>query len=208
MCIRDRVYPARVRLNGGAAERLMTSPVVVGSPMEAKGCSVVLSGSDTKPTEIYAVEGGALRQITHQNDTLMAELEIAPSEEVSFTSKDGTEVHGLLTKPVGYTAGSRVPLLLRIHGGPNSQDAHSFSTEKQDVYKRQHEFRRGCQRRYGDAHPNRLAEHRVGQGRRLHRRDFRRNACFKRRHACHCGTQRTPSVFRRDECDGSQARCV
>ena len=31
----------------------------------------------------------------------------------------------------GYTAGSRVPLLLRIHGGPNSQDAHSFSTEKQ-----------------------------------------------------------------------------
>jgi dipeptidyl aminopeptidase/acylaminoacyl peptidase len=125
------VYPARVRLNGGAVERLMASPVVLSSPMSSKGCSVVLSGDDTKPTEIYAVEGGTLRQLTHQNDALMAELEIAPSEEVSFKSKDGTEVHGLLTKPVGYTAGAKVPLLLRIHGGPNGQDAHSFSTEKQ-----------------------------------------------------------------------------
>ena len=56
----------------------------------------------------------------------MSELEIAPSEEVSFKSKDGTEVHGLLTKPVGYKPGTRVPLLLRIHGGPNGQDDHSL----------------------------------------------------------------------------------
>ncbi len=27
--------------------------------------------------------------------------------------------------------GAKVPLLLRIHGGPNSQDGHSFSTERQ-----------------------------------------------------------------------------
>ena len=55
----------------------------------------------------------------------------APTEEVNFKSKDGTEVHGLLTKPVGYVAGTKVPLLLRIHGGPNGQDEHSFSTERQ-----------------------------------------------------------------------------
>ena len=34
-------------------------------------------------------------------------------------------------RPVGYVAGTKVPLLLRIHGGPNSQDAHSFSSERQ-----------------------------------------------------------------------------
>ncbi len=125
------VYPARVRLSGGAVERLMALPIVVSSPTVAAGCAAVLSGGDSKPTEIYAVEGGALRQLTHQNDALMAELEIAPTEEVSFKSKDGTEVHGLLTKPVGYTAGTKVPLLLRIHGGPNGQDAHTFSSERQ-----------------------------------------------------------------------------
>jgi len=80
---------------------------------------------------VYAVEGGALRQLTHQNDALFAELDIAPTEEVNFKSKDGTDVHGLLTYPVSYVKGTKVPLLLRIHGGPNGQDQHSFSAERQ-----------------------------------------------------------------------------
>src|SRR5260370_4153259 len=69
--------------------------------------------------------------LTHQNDPLMAELQVAQSEEVNFKSKDGTDVHGLLTYPVGYVKGTKVPLLLRIHGGPNGQDAHQFSVERQ-----------------------------------------------------------------------------
>ena len=125
------VYPALIHPAGGGMERVLAPPIVVSGPTMSKGCSAVLSGSDSKPTEVYALEGGALRQLTHQNDTLMAELEVAPTEEVSFKSKDGTEVHGLLTRPVGYVAGTKVPLLLRIHGGPNGQDAHTFSTERQ-----------------------------------------------------------------------------
>jgi dipeptidyl aminopeptidase/acylaminoacyl peptidase len=125
------VYPARVRIGGGSVERLAPSPIVVSSPSAARACSVVLSGDDNKPSEIYAVDGGRFRQLTHQNEELLAELTLPPTEEVSFQSKDGTEVHGLLTRPVGYTAGARVPLLLRIHGGPNGQDAHTFSTERQ-----------------------------------------------------------------------------
>ena len=72
-----------------------------------------------------------LRQLTHQNDVLVAELQIPQTEEVNFKSKDGTDVHGLLTYPVGYVKGTKVPLLLRIHGGPNGQDQHSFSVERQ-----------------------------------------------------------------------------
>ena len=125
------VYPVRVNPEGGAAVRLMTPPVVVSSWTSEAGCSAVLGGGDARPTDVQAMEGGALRQITHQNDALLAELQIAPSEEVSFTSKDGTEVHGLLTKPVGYVEGTRAPLLLRIHGGPNGQDEHAFSAERQ-----------------------------------------------------------------------------
>jgi len=34
-------------------------------------------------------------QLTHQNDALMAELQLAGTEEVAFKSKDGTDVHGL-----------------------------------------------------------------------------------------------------------------
>jgi dipeptidyl aminopeptidase/acylaminoacyl peptidase len=124
-------YPARVNVVSGRIERLMAPPVVVSGWTSGGGRSAVLSGNDTKYTEVYVFEGGALRQLTHQNDALMTELEIAPTEDVSFKSKDGTEVHGLLTKPLGYVAGTKVPLLLRIHGGPNGQDAHSFSLERQ-----------------------------------------------------------------------------
>lgn len=125
------VYPARLNIAGGNVERLMNPPIVLSSWDSNAGHAIALSGNDTKHTEVYAVEGGGLRQLTHHNDALFAELNLAQTEEVSFKSKDGTEVHGLLTYPVGYVKGTRVPFLLRIHGGPNGQDQHSFSAERQ-----------------------------------------------------------------------------
>ena len=123
------VYP--VSITRAAVVRLMNPPVVVSSLNTGGGHTVLLSGDDTKPTEVYAMEGNALRQLTHQNGALLAELQIAQTDEVNFKSKDGTEVHGLLTYPLDYVKGTRVPLLLRIHGGPNGQDQHSFSVERQ-----------------------------------------------------------------------------
>ena len=125
------VYPARVRLGGGSVERLAASPIVVNGPTVAAACSAVLSSTETKPVEVYSMQGGALRQLTHQNDSLFSGIETVSAEEIGFKSKDGTEVHGLLYRPAGYVAGTRVPLLLRIHGGPNGQDQHSFSAEHQ-----------------------------------------------------------------------------
>lgn len=128
------VYPLQLAPNL-TIRRLLDSPVVVSNLSMAGGHTVVLSGNDMKPTEIYAMEGRTLRQITHQNDALMNELQLGETEEVSFKSKDGTEVHGLLTYPAGFVKGIKsaqaLPLLLRIHGGPNGQDQHSFSIERQ-----------------------------------------------------------------------------
>src|SRR6185503_8479923 len=124
-------YPVRAKVTGGPVERLMRPPIVLSSWNAAGNKTVVLSGGDKKATEIQVVEPGGLRQLTHQNDALIAELELGETEEVSFKSKDGTEVHGLLTYPVGYVKGTKVPLLLRIHGGPNGQDQHSLSSERQ-----------------------------------------------------------------------------
>jgi dipeptidyl aminopeptidase/acylaminoacyl peptidase len=123
------VYP--VSITPTSVTRLLNPPVVVSSLNTGGGHTVLLSGNDTKATEVYAMEGNALRQLTHQNDALFSELQIAATENVEFKSKDGTEVHGLLTYPLGYVKGTKVPLLLRIHGGPNGQDQHSFSVERQ-----------------------------------------------------------------------------
>jgi dipeptidyl aminopeptidase/acylaminoacyl peptidase len=124
------VYLARAT-HTGPIEKLLKPPVMVSTPHSAGACFAMVSSSDTKPNEVFAFENGALRQLTHQNDEIMANIDIPPTESLEFKSKDGTEVHGLLTKPVGYVAGTKVPLLLRIHGGPNGQDGHSFSTEAQ-----------------------------------------------------------------------------
>lgn len=125
------VYPVRVDLKSGKATRLMEPPVVMSNWDHANGRIAAISGGNSKPNEIYSFENGKLVQLTRHNDKLFAQIDIPATDEVSFVSKDGTTVNGLLTYPVGYVKGSRVPLLLRIHGGPNAQDQHSFAAERQ-----------------------------------------------------------------------------
>lgn len=124
-------YLAAIAPDGGAVERLVDGLRVVGSPAPAAGRVAVTSGTSTEPTELFAVEGRSLRRLTHHNDEVVAGLQLQPAENIEFTSRDGTRVHGLLTRPVGAVAGRRYPTLLRIHGGPTAQDAHAFQFERQ-----------------------------------------------------------------------------
>jgi len=128
-------YGERIPVNGGSATTITDKPIVLGTRHSAGSCAVAISGDDTHPNEIYSATstGGRLtfHQLTHQNDALVAQLQLGTTEEISAKSKDGTEVHGLLTRPVNYAAGTKVPMLLRIHGGPNGQDQHSFAFERQ-----------------------------------------------------------------------------
>ena len=128
--------PSIRRASTLAANRVDTMfqpPVVVSSPSMAPACarSRCRAATPSRPRSTRSTASHALVQLTHQNDALFSELQLGTVEEVSAKSKDGTEVHGLLTKPAGYVAGTKIPMLLRIHGGPNGQDQHSFSFERQ-----------------------------------------------------------------------------
>jgi dipeptidyl aminopeptidase/acylaminoacyl peptidase len=128
-------YGARIPVGSGSAVAITDKPIVLGQRHSAGSCAVVVSGDDGRANEIYSASsvGGkmAFKPLTHQNDALFAELQLGATQTVTAKSKDGTEVHGLLTTPVNYVAGTRVPMLLRIHGGPNGQDQHSFAFERQ-----------------------------------------------------------------------------
>lgn len=52
---------------------------------------------------------------------------IGRTETLAWKSPDGTPVEGLVTYPVGYAAGARVPLLLVIHGGPAGVFVQSYT---------------------------------------------------------------------------------
>jgi dipeptidyl aminopeptidase/acylaminoacyl peptidase len=95
------------------------------------GHYAVLTATPTEPAEIHALEGSTLRKLTRHNDALIGELQLATTEDFSSKSKDGTEVHGLIVKPSGFKAGQKYPTLLIIHGGPNGQDEHAFSFDRE-----------------------------------------------------------------------------
>jgi dipeptidyl aminopeptidase/acylaminoacyl peptidase len=64
--------------------------------------------------------------------TQVAKVQPAPaaplgrSEALTWSSPDGRPIEGILTYPVDYRAGSKVPLLLVIHGGPAGVFVRSF----------------------------------------------------------------------------------
>src|SRR5258706_12169995 len=128
-------YGARIPVGAGSAVPITDKPIVLGQRHSAGPCAVVISGDDNHYKEIYSASSVGSKMkfqpLTHQNDALFSELQLGTTEEVTAKSKDGTEVHGLLTKPAGYVAGTKIPMLLRIHGGPNSQDQHTFGFERQ-----------------------------------------------------------------------------
>ncbi|MCU1294571.1 MAG: peptidase prolyl oligopeptidase active site domain protein [Bryobacterales bacterium] len=119
-------YVAQVSLNGGSPDRIVPGKLVVSAFSTRAGHIAVSSASDNNPNEIYALEGGSLRKLSSQNDKLVTELMLGNVEDISFKSKDGTEVHGLLTLPPAFDRSKKYPTLLRIHGGPNGQDDHQF----------------------------------------------------------------------------------
>ena len=128
----DRVaYVAEVPLKGGESKRLVPERGTASALSAAAGHAAVIWTSDVSAPEIYALEGKGLRKLTTHNDALVAQLNLVPAEDISAKTPDGSEVHSLLTMPIGYTAGAKAPMLLWIHGGPTSQDEHRFAPDRQ-----------------------------------------------------------------------------
>ena len=60
------------------------------------GRMVALVSTPEQPYEVCAVEGEYPRTLSKQNDSFLAQVKLAPTEETRFKSADGTEVHGFL----------------------------------------------------------------------------------------------------------------
>ena len=77
---------------------------------------VYLTGTATfKPRKLTEVNAG------HPN------LPMGKTEVISWKSRDGLEIEGLLTYPVAYVTGRRCPLILFIHGGPANLHTQAFT---------------------------------------------------------------------------------
>ena len=126
------VWIGEVPAAGGALRPIAKArQSLAGLTQDAKAKAAVVVSTPKAPAEIYALDRGKLRRLSHQNDAWLSGLRLADVEETRFNSADGTEVHGFLVRPPSAPAGQRLPTLLRIHGGPQSQFEMAFSPEWQ-----------------------------------------------------------------------------
>jgi dipeptidyl aminopeptidase/acylaminoacyl peptidase len=124
-------YVARIRATGGTVEKLTNGPRVVSSvSLGIGGKMAVLASTSAELPEVHALENGVLRPLSHQNDAWLAEIQLGSTEGIEFKTPDGADVHAMMTRPAN-SSGTRMPTLLRIHGGPTSQDQYSFNFERE-----------------------------------------------------------------------------
>ena len=79
---------------------------------------MVRQTADT-PGEVFVSPVAKLEPV--QISSANRDLKLPPvgrTEVITWKSKDGKQIEGLLTYPVGYQAGQRVPFILNVHGGP------------------------------------------------------------------------------------------
>lgn len=126
-----RIYFSEAR---GTGTRIYSLDVISNAITEVSQSGGVLSGIDLnrartalgftmqaadRPPEAYVsrLDNFAPLQVSRANADL-PKPPLGKTEVITWKSTDGKEIEGLLTYPVNYQAGTRVPLLLNIHGGP------------------------------------------------------------------------------------------
>ena len=112
----------KLLLDGKEAGIVFQAPV-----FDKKFKTFIFSGSTTTDRiNLYSWKGkGELKQITNINPVL-AEKELAQQSVINFDARDGLNIEGLLMLPVGYEEGKKYPLIVYVHGGPESHHTNSW----------------------------------------------------------------------------------
>ncbi len=126
------VHVARVPAVGGKVERVIGGERVVENyTLGPQGQVVAMESTPQRPAEVAVFEGGSPRYLTHVNDDFLKGIRLGEVKRIQATSADGTKIDAFLTLPPDYKPGTRVPTILRIHGGPTSQYNTGFNQEWQ-----------------------------------------------------------------------------
>ncbi len=98
----------------------------------------VFSHSDGgRPGDLWAARRQGMSyatpvRLTNANPWIAAEnMQLGAVETVKWTNSEGGTIEGVLTRPVGYRAGTRYPLIVNPHGGPSGASIESFSGANQ-----------------------------------------------------------------------------
>jgi len=112
--------------------------VLTVSSVGKNGLGVGIRSTPTKPNDVVsfmvpkAGTASTFSQLTAVNDDVLSGKQLAQTEEIWYTSKDGLKIQGWIVKPAGFDPSKKYPLILDIHGGPQSMYNVAFSFARQD----------------------------------------------------------------------------
>ena len=108
---------------GSAPNEILKETYNEDFSISADGATLAfLRSSLTMPAEIFTAhaDGSGAEQLSHHNAARLSALDMNPPESFWFEGAGGTRVQGMLIRPPHFDAARKYPLLLLIHGGPQS----------------------------------------------------------------------------------------
>ena len=122
---------ARVPLLGGPVERIVPGErSVTDFDVGPKGEIVFLDSEPHAPPEIFALAPSGPRRLTTTNDALVKSLRLGEVRHLQARAQDGASVDYFLWLPPDYQAGTKLPVVLYPHGGPQLQTDASFDLRR------------------------------------------------------------------------------
>ena len=124
-----RVTPLTHAVAGGGLDR----PYAGGSFSLARtGAIAFTTDRPDRPADVaVSSSGGAMRQLTRLNDLTLGAKRLGGLKTLAVRAPDGGNVPAWLMLPPNYQPGTRVPMILEIHGGPYASYGPHFSTDDQ-----------------------------------------------------------------------------
>ncbi len=119
---RDGKLQPAYRWPGG----VVFAPPAVSPYAGASDVRALTVGDPTHSLNVAVAHGSELQKITHEGDDTLARVELGDVRVVTWKTKDGTKLEGILTLPANYQAGKRYPFLNLPHGGPEANDTLDF----------------------------------------------------------------------------------
>ena len=118
----------------GPARRIALADVVpswsynVDANVGADGAIAFTGSEPGRPAELYYLSSPSApaRRLTRLNDEVAA-LELGRREAIEWEGPDGFHEDGVLTFPSDFDAARKYPLVLYIHGGPQSSSTMAFA---------------------------------------------------------------------------------
>ncbi|MEE8522680.1 MAG: S9 family peptidase [Thermoanaerobaculia bacterium] len=104
-------------------------PIWSGMSRAADGGIALVGSTPDHPSELfYLAAGAAAANRLSDSNPWLGDLRLAKQEVVRYSARDGLELEGLLIRPLDEESGRRYPLVMIVHGGPESHFSNGWLT--------------------------------------------------------------------------------